>query len=309
MTPDGLILVDKTEGLTSFGTDIAMRKVLSTKKVGHLGTLDPFATGLLPVFAGKGLKYLRFCDGYDKSYNCRAMFGAATDSMDSEGETVSENYPDADQMKELESTDFAMVRQAFAEVAKTTLQMPPKYSAKKINGRKAYDLARAGVEFELKPVDIKIYSLVINSIEPLDKGFVVDFDVSCSKGTYIRTICDDAGRLTGFGAHAISLRRTSCGPFKVEDARTIDQIREMKDNGDMSFILPASLALSDMPYIDLTSRQAKDLSFGKKIDCDEDLEEGKLYRAMFDGRLIAVIYPATESGRKLFRIERLFAGD
>ena len=104
MNPDGLILVDKPANMTSFAVDMAMRKILGTKKVGHLGTLDPFATGLLPVFAGKGLKYLRFCDGFDKSYSCRAFFGAATDSMDSEGEITFENYPSKEQMEDLRST-------------------------------------------------------------------------------------------------------------------------------------------------------------------------------------------------------------
>ena len=309
MNPDGLILVDKPANMTSFAVDMAMRKILGTKKVGHLGTLDPFATGLLPVFAGKGLKYLRFCDGFDKSYSCRAFFGAATDSMDSEGEITFENYPSKEQMEDLRSTDFATVRQAFAEVAKTTSQIPPKYSAKKINGKKAYDLARDGVEFELKPVEIRINDLTINSIEEQGKGFVVDFDVSCSKGTYIRTICDDAGRLTGFGAHAISLRRISCGPFMVKDAYSLDSMTEMKERGDYGFILPAGLCLEDMPRVELTSSQAKDLSFGKKILCDPLYEEGRLYKAVYQERLIAVVYPATEDSRYIFRIERVFAGD
>lgn len=309
MNPNGIILVDKPEGMTSFGTDMAMRRILGTKKTGHLGTLDPFATGLLPVFAGKGLKYLRFCEGFDKSYNCRALFGQATDSMDKDGNVISENFPSEEQMKELISTDYRAVREAFSEISQITSQMPPKYSAKKIGGKKAYDLARAGAEFELKPADIKIYSIAINSIVTVDRGFVVDFDVKCSKGTYIRTICDDVGKMTGFGAHAISLRRTSEGPFKVSDAHTVDEIRQMAEEGDESFILPSYLALNDMPSIELTSKQAKDLGFGKKISCEAALEEGKQYRAVFEDRLIAVVYPATEDGRKILRIERLFAGD
>lgn len=311
MTLDGVVLVDKPEGMTSFAVDIGMRKIADTKKVGHLGTLDPFATGMLPVFCGKGLKYMRFCEGWDKSYNCRALFGKTTDTMDITGETVTENYPSDEAMAELERTDYAAVRQAFAAVAETEEQIPPKYSAKKIGGRRACDLARDGVEFELKSTKIKIYSIDINSIERQAQGFIVDFDVRCSKGTYIRTICDDAGRMTGFGACAVTLRRTAVGPYSVIDARTPDELRALKEAGDMSFLLSAEDALSDMPALEMSSRQAADLRFGKKIpfDIKADQDGRTYYRACREGRLIAVVYPAEENGRTILRIERLFDHD
>lgn len=311
MTLDGVVLVDKPEGMTSFAVDISMRKIADTKKVGHLGTLDPFATGMLPVFCGKGLKYMRFCEGWDKSYNCRALFGKTTDTMDITGETVTENYPSDEAMAELERTDYAAVRQAFAAVAETEEQIPPKYSAKKIGGRRACDLARDGVEFELKSTKIKIYSIDINSIERQAQGFIVDFDVRCSKGTYIRTICDDAGRMTGFGACAVTLRRTAVGHYSVSDARTPDELRALKEAGDMSFLLSAEDALSDMPALEMSSRQAADLRFGKKIpfDIKADQDGRTYYRACREGRLIAVVYPAEENGRTILRIERLFDHD
>ena len=311
MTLDGVILVDKPEGMTSFAVDISMRKIADTKKVGHLGTLDPFATGMLPVFCGKGLKYMRFCEGWDKSYNCRALFGKTTDTMDITGETVEENYPDADMTAELERTDYAVVRQAFETIRQTEEQIPPKYSAKKINGRRACDLAREGVEVELKSTKVKIYSININSIEKQPEGFIVDFDVSCSKGTYIRTICDDAGRLTGFGACAVSLRRTACGPYHIENARTPDELFALKTEGDTSFLLSAEDALEDMPVYELNAKQAEDLKFGRKILFEGEAPEGekKYYRACFEGRLIAVVYPSADSGRTILRIERLFDHD
>lgn len=311
MTLDGVVLVDKPEGMTSFAVDISMRKIADTKKVGHLGTLDPFATGMLPVFCGKGLKYMRFCEGWDKSYNCRALFGKTTDTMDITGETVTENYPSDEAMAELERTDYAAVRQAFAAVAETEEQIPPKYSAKKIGGRRACDLARDGVEFELKSTKIKIYSIDINSIERQAQGFIVDFDVRCSKGTYIRTICDDVGRMTGFGACAVTLRRTAVGPYSVSDAMTPDELRALKEAGDMSFLLSAEDALSDMPALEMSSRQAADLRFGKKIpfDIKADQDGRTYYRACREGRLIAVVYPAEENGRTILRIERLFEHD
>ena len=308
---DGVILVDKPEGWTSFKTDSAIKKLTGSRKAGHLGTLDPFATGLLPVFCGKGLKYLRFCEGYDKEYKCRAIFGAATDTGDCTGGVISENYPSEQEIAELISTDFAKVREAFAEIASRTEQKPPSYSAKKIDGVKAYDLARKGEELDLPPAKIKIYSLVIDKIETLDKGFAVDFTCACSKGTYIRTICTDCGDLLGYGAYAQTLRRTKNGPFSASDAYTPDQLFEMAEKEDYSFLMDSSIAISHIPEVVLNARQAKDLSFGRKIAFDGITvsEERTYYRAVFEGKDMAVVYPSVEDGKTVMRIERLFAND
>ena len=151
MIQDGFILVDKPEGWTSFKTDRFVGKLLGTRKVGHLGTLDPFATGLLPVFVGKGLKFLRFCEGFDKGYSCRCIFGATTDTMDKTGEFTSENYPSSEVLEQLENTDYKLVYDAALKVKDTKEQLPPAYSAKKIDGVKAYELARKGEMPDLKP--------------------------------------------------------------------------------------------------------------------------------------------------------------
>lgn len=311
MSFDGVILIDKPEGWTSFKTDGFVKKLIGSRKVGHLGTLDPFATGLLPVFCGKGLKYLRFCEGYDKEYKCRCIFGAETDTGDLTGEIISENYPSETELKELEASDFAKVRDAFAEIASRTEQKPPMYSAKKIDGVKAYDLARKGVEAELKPAKIKIYSLTIDKIETLEKGFAVEFTCACSKGTYIRTICTDCGELLGYGAHAQTLRRTKNGPFDVAGAFTPDELSKMAEAGDHSFLQDPSTAISHIPEVVLDARQAKDLGFGRKIAFEgvEVKPERTFYRAVFEGNTIAVVYPANEDGKTVMRIERLFAND
>ncbi|MCH4153400.1 MAG: tRNA pseudouridine(55) synthase TruB [Saccharofermentans sp.] len=308
MSIDGLILVDKPEGMTSFGTDIYMRKVAQTKKVGHLGTLDPFATGLLPVACGGALKYLRFCENYDKTYRCEALFGASTDTMDLTGEVIRENYPSEEELERLEHEDFESVRKAFAEVARTTEQLPPKYSAKKIDGKRACDLVRAGENIELKPNRIQIFSLVINSITRAPRGFIVNFDTHCSKGTYIRTICDDCGRLTGYGAHAISLRRTGNGPFRVEGALTPERIAAMAESGDFSFVRPASEMIAALPEIELDAPQASFVRNGRRIVFPESFDgNGKpLYRATYNGVLIAVVYPKAADGKVLMCVERGF---
>lgn len=308
---DGVILVDKPEGWTSFKTDGAIKKLTGSRKAGHLGTLDPFATGLLPVFCGKGLKYLRFCEGYDKEYKCRAVFGIATDTGDLTGEVISENYPSEDEMAGLIASDFAKVREAFDEISRSTEQKPPSYSAKKIGGVKAYDLARKGEEIDLPPAKIKIHSLVIDKIEPLEKGFAVEFTCACSKGTYIRTICTDCGEMLGYGAYAQTLRRTKNGPFSVENAYTPDQLFEMAEKEDYSFLQSSSAAISHIPEVVLNSRQAKDLGFGRKIAFEgvEVTDERTYYRAVFEGKTLAVVYPAVEEGKTVMRIERLFAND
>lgn len=313
MIQDGFILVDKPEGWTSFKTDRFVGKLLGTRKVGHLGTLDPFATGLLPVFVGKGLKFLRFCEGFDKGYSCKCIFGATTDTMDKTGEFTSENYPSEDVLAELADTDYAAIREAVLKVKNTKEQLPPAYSAKKIDGVKAYELARKGEMPDLKPASVTIYKIDITDISRPEKGLAIDFDCECSKGTYIRTICSDLGDITGFGAYADSLRRTINGQFSVKDAYTPEQLEKMVSEGDFSFVRDASETISFLPEIKLDPKQAKDIKFGRKIAFPFEVEiegdERIYYRATFEDSLIAVVFPSVENGELIMRIERLYAHD
>lgn len=313
MIQDGFILVDKPEGWTSFKTDRFVGKLLGTRKVGHLGTLDPFATGLLPVFVGKGLKFLRFCEGFDKGYSCKCIFGATTDTMDKTGEFTSENYPSEDVLAELSNTDYAAIREAVLKVKNTKEQLPPAYSAKKIDGVKAYELARKGEMPDLKPASVTIYKLDITDISLPEKGLAIDFDCECSKGTYIRTICSDLGDITGFGAYADSLRRTINGQFSVKDAYTPEQLEKMASEGDFSFVRDASETISFLPEIKLAPKQAKDIKFGRKIAFPFEVkiegDERIYYRATFEDSLIAVVFPSVENGELIMRIERLYAHD
>ena len=313
MIQDGFILVDKPEGWTSFKTDRFVGKLLGTRKVGHLGTLDPFATGRLPVFVGKGLKFLRFCEGFDKGYSCKCIFGATTDTMDKTGEITSENYLSDEDIAMLGDTDYKAIRDAFSKVKATKEQLPPAYSAKKIDGVKAYELARKGEMPDLKPAKVTIYSLDITDIAKSGKGLAVDFDCLCSKGTYIRTICSDLGDITGYGAYAESLRRTVNGQFNVKDAYTPDELGKMAEAGDFSFVRDASETISFLPEIKLDPKQTKDIKFGRKIAFPMDVkligDERIYYRATSEGELIAVVFPAVENGVLTMRIERLYAHD
>ena len=304
MTPSGIILLDKKPGITSMASDNFIKKMCGTKKVGHSGTLDPFATGLLPVFVGDALKVVRYTDGYDKSYRCTARFGLRTDTMDSEGQVTDRKVFSEEEYSDLKSSDFKIIRDAFSELSKITEQMPPSYSAKKIGGRKAYELAREGQQIELKPCPVKIMSLVIDSIG-INEGMIdVTFDVCCSKGTYIRVLCDDAGEMTGFHAHAISLRRTACGPFRVEDSFTEDQISKMVEEGDYSFLRKREEALSSMERTELSAEEFKDVKLGKKIRAAEGIREGILYAAYHKEELAAVL----KRDGDIMRIDRMLAG-
>ena len=315
MIQDGFILVDKPEGWTSFETDRFVGKLLGTRKVGHLGTLDPFATGLIPVFVGKGLKFLRFCEGFDKGYSCKCVFGATTDTMDKTGEFLTENYPSSDDIAALENSNYELIRNAMEKVKATKEQLPPAYSAKKIDGVKAYELARKGEMPDLKPAPVTIYSLDITNIEKRDKGLAVDFDCMCSKGTYIRTICSDLGDITGYGAYAETLRRTVNGQFSVKDAFTPEELEKMVQDGDFSFVRDASETISFLPEIKLDAKQTRDIKFGRKIAFPVPVEhavsdENRVYyRATSEGSLIAVVFPAMENGQLTMRIERLYAHD
>lgn len=305
MTPSGIVLLDKKPGITSMASDNFIKKMTGTKKVGHSGTLDPFATGLLPVFVGDALKVMRYTDDYDKAYRCEACFGRSTDTQDKDGEVTGGRMPSEDEISKMREDDFRVIRDAFSSLEKITEQIPPKFSAKKIGGRKAYELARAGEEVGLKPHKVRIYKIEIIDINVKEDGIYVLFDTECSKGTYIRSLCDDAGRITGFGAHAVSLRRTGCGPFSVEDAFTEDEISKMAGEGDFSFLRGRTEALSMMERMELSSSEASDVRLGRKINAHEDALEGVLYAAFHEGELTAVL----KRDGDIMRIDRMLKTD
>lgn len=297
MIPDGIILLDKKKGITSMASDNFIKKVAGTRKVGHSGTLDPFATGLLPIFTGKALKVMRYTDDYDKAYDCTAVFGVRTSTMDPEGEVTA--------LHELKGSEeeFEAIREAFRSVAKITEQVPPVFSAKKIDGKKAYDLARRGEEVVMPSHPVKIYSLDVNDMRYEDGKIYVDISVACSKGTYIRSICDDAGEITGFHAYALTLRRTKAGPFSIEDAYTEEQISKMAEDEDYSFVISREKCMEGMTRIELNKQQFEDVKLGKKISSAGfgEYEEGYRVAAFFEDQLVAVLYREDD----IMRIERM----
>ena len=211
---NGIVIIDKPAGWTSMDVCAKLRGILKTKKVGHAGTLDPMATGVLPVFVGQATRGVSFAESGEKEYVATLRLGQVTDTQDTTG-TVLEQRPVT-----VSAADVATVLPRFTgEVS----QLPPMYSAIKVNGQKLYDLARRGKEVERKPRTITIYELeLLAQLSPTDYSL----RIKCSKGTYIRTLCHDIGMALGCGGCMASLRRTIAAGYTLEEAVTVEDVQE-----------------------------------------------------------------------------------
>ena len=311
----GILLVDKPEGMTSFAAVSRIRKILKTKKAGHAGTLDPFATGLLVIAVGKATRVLRYLEHDSKVYEAKMVLGTITSTGDKEGEPVGGRMPDETELLALEADDFAKVREAVLSMKGEITQVPSMYSAIKIAGRPAYDYARKGQEVEIPLRQVTIHEITIGSITETDGVISVEMTVSCSKGTYIRTLCEDIGNKLGFGAYCESLRRTRSGGFSIEEAYTLERIEEMESRGDSAFEKEEAEAMRGLPKIEVTKKEAADLRNGKKLDFavfkdrmgSIGAEKETRVLAMCDGKPVAVIYEEESEGSSRIREERVFA--
>lgn len=210
---DGLILINKQKGFTSHDVVNVIRKKLNTKKVGHTGTLDPNATGVLPILIGKGTKISKYLMEHDKTYIATLKLGEKTDTGDSEGQVIEEKSIPKDLRKE----DINDVLQSFLGKQK---QLPPMYSAIKINGKKLYEYAREEKEVKIEPRNIEIYKIELLEYQ----NNKIKFEVECSKGTYIRTLCEDISQKLGTVGYMEELQRTTVNTFKIEDSILLDDI-------------------------------------------------------------------------------------
>ena len=226
-----------------------MRRIANTKKVGHLGTLDPIATGVLPLVIGRATRLAQFYTRSDKIYEGVVRFGWATDTYDRAGKIVGEK---SEPVVEREALEAALERSRGE-----FLQTPPPVSAKKVEGRRAYELARQSVAVELEPVKVHVYELTILEIDGAD----VRLRAHCSGGTYMRSIAHDAGQALGCGAHLTELRRTASGEFELEQARTLEQLESLaKDERLIDALVPPAKMLASMPSVfvdDLTVTQIR----------------------------------------------------
>jgi len=232
--PSGLLLVDKPEAMTSHDVVDAVRRLLETRRVGHTGTLDPAATGLLVLCVGKAGRLQSFLTSFDKSYEGTMRFGVETDTYDREGTPVGEPHPEP-------RPDPESVRAACARWVGEFEQAPPPFSAKKVGGKKFYELARKGEAVPHLPKKVRITRFDTLEVS----GEVARFHVDCSSGTYIRSLAHDVGRELALGAHLATLRRTRIGPFSLENARTLPALEELPAEARTS--APSWMTLSEIP--------------------------------------------------------------
>ena len=263
---NGIININKPLGITSHDVVYRLRKLLGIKKIGHTGTLDPDASGVLPMCIGRGTKVADMLTSKDKQYVAEMTLGLATDTLDASGtvtETAEVNVTEQD------------IENAIQKFVGDIEQIPPMYSAIKVDGKKLYELAREGVEIERKPRSVRI-----DNIEVLDINLEenkISIRVDCSKGTYIRTLCDDIGRELGCFAHMSKLERTKSGRFDIKDAYTLSQIEEMLEKGDMGFLVPVDVVFEEYERLTITEKKAKKMCNGIQISV-QGLVEGKTYR-------------------------------
>ncbi len=222
----GIINLYKPVGITSFSAVSRVRKRTGFQKAGHCGTLDPFAEGVLPICLGRATAAVQFMDHYDKKYRVGVVFGKETDTQDRTGKVTCENPPTRQALDVLEAADFAPLREAVRCLTGTFEQLPPMYSAVKVDGRPLYEYARKGREVERRPRTVTVYSAELVEASAREELRAV-IDIHCSKGTYIRTLCEDLGRTLSYGAYADSLIRTACGPFTLERCVSLEQLQEL----------------------------------------------------------------------------------
>lgn len=256
MFENGILNINKPEGWTSQDVVAKLRGRLHIRRVGHTGTLDPMATGVLPVCFGKATRIIEYYDDDFKTYEAEMKLGMVTDTLDITG-TVLETKP-----VDVSEED---VIQAIDSFRGWITQIPPKYSALKLNGKPLYKYAREGVEVEIK--SRKIYVANIQPMEVNLRENRILFRVTCSKGTYIRTICDDIGKKLGCGGTMTALQRTQSGCFRVEDARTLPEILEMTDEELERCVIPMDETLVHLGRIELKSMESVPFYYnGREID-------------------------------------------
>jgi tRNA pseudouridine55 synthase len=251
---DGILLLDKPPGLTSNGALQQVKRLFSAAKAGHTGSLDPLATGVLPLCFGEATKFSQFLLEADKKYRTTIKLGIATKTGDSDGETIEEK----------EVPLVADVEAVLKQFRGATNQVPSMYSALKVNGQPLYKLARAGIEVERKERQVMIYELEIR--EQADTEWVLD--IVCSKGTYIRTLAEDIGKVIGCGAHVSQLRRLKSGPYEIEETVTMEQLEQLKDDGYDALdrtLLPTCTAVQQWPSVELTDITASYFRQGQPV--------------------------------------------
>lgn len=277
---NGVIVVDKPSGWTSHDVVNKMRRIAGTTKVGHLGTLDPLATGVLPLLLNRATRLAQYFTLNQKSYEGVIRFGFATSSYDAQGEPTS---PQTEPTLTAESVEAALV-----PFRGTFHQVPPVVSAKKINGRPAHELARKKIHVEMKPVEVTVHSLEVLAID----GCLVSVRVRCSAGTYIRSIAHDAGLSIGSGAHLVSLRRIQSGRFEIGQAHTLDHLAALAAEDRLAdALIPSAELLPEFPSESIDHLTESQIRQGRDFRVSPFRDRGacRYVKALNrDGELVAI---------------------
>jgi tRNA pseudouridine55 synthase len=267
---DGSLLIDKPEGITSHTVVARVRRIAGTRRVGHAGTLDPFATGVLVVCVGRGTRLSQFLVGLDKQYVATIRLGFATDTQDLTGKQITP-------LKSSYDRSLEDVRSVLDQFRGAQAQTPPMYSAKKVAGERLYRAARAGREVERQPVAINVYSIDLidegaNALIRNEDG-TRDFDVrvSCSSGTYIRTLAHDIGERLGAGGHLAALRRIAVGSFNISRAIGLEELEQSGSRVLDSILLGMAETVTHLPSVELDSDRVKAVTNGREIELLSEL--------------------------------------
>jgi tRNA pseudouridine55 synthase len=231
MIKEGIININKPKGYTSHDCVNVMRSLTGIKRIGHTGTLDPMASGVLPICIGSAARITEYLDLDFKKYRCELLLGIETDTLDIWGQVLADNTEQAKALISSGDITEEVIRTILGKFIGTITQIPPKYSALKVNGRKLYEYARAGQEVEIKSRQVYIKDIIVLTINLADCKVV--FEVTCSKGTYIRSICRDIGEHLGCGASMSALERTASGEFKIQNAVNIEDLKKLKQGEDI----------------------------------------------------------------------------
>jgi len=252
---DGVVLLDKPSGMSSQSAVTSVKRLLHAEKAGHTGTLDPMATGLLPVCLGEATKYSQDLLDADKAYLAQLRFGIQTDTGDAQGQIIAEKST-------AEVVDSAMAKTLIDAILPHFIgdiqQVPPMYSALKRDGKPLYEYARSGIEIEREARRITIYSIKLLNVQ----WPVIDIEVHCSKGTYIRVLAEDMGHALGCGAHLIGLRRTMVGHLSLAQSASLESLQHSAPQ-----ILPVDALLQTLPELTVDDIQAKRLEMGQRVPC------------------------------------------
>lgn len=291
---NGVIILNKPRGSSSHRMVSIVRRALDMKKIGHTGTLDPGATGVLPILVGTATRASDLLTAQDKRYRATVLLGTVTDTLDTDGEVIAENPV---------SVTESDIRSIVSGFVGNIEQLPPMYSAVQVGGQRLYHLARQGIEIERKPRSVTIYSIEILSID-IPR---VTIDVHCSKGTYIRTLAADIGDKLGCGACIESLTRTQSGDFLIENSVTPEQLSELSEKGEAeSVIIPTDKLFPDYEAVQLDKKRADRVKNGVPIYFGGKDFGQKLRIYDENGNFIALSEVSETDGRKCLKLIKGF---